>query len=58
MGGRLLSRPAGTLSSIQDGGEGWGEEVATARAAGRNGVGRARLLPSRNSLSRGGRSVD
>ena len=24
---RLLSRPAGTLSSILNGGEGWGEEV-------------------------------
>ena len=23
----LLSRPAGTLSSIQNGGEGWGEEA-------------------------------
>ena len=28
---RLLSRPPGTLSSIRNGGEGWGEEVSTGR---------------------------
>ena len=28
----LLSRPSGTLSSIQNGGEGWGEEVPPNRS--------------------------
>ena len=30
---RLLSRPSGTLSSIQNGGEGWGEEAFSRSAA-------------------------
>ena len=31
---RLLSRPSGTLSSIRNGGEGWGEEALIGEAIG------------------------